>query len=110
MALNDALLNVGADAMASAVTQLTLHSADPGGTGTNQVGVQPATFTGNTGDIVLSAAVGFTGLPTSGPITHVGLRGAADEWYGAYALTGDQAANAAGEYTVGSGSITGSST
>lgn len=101
--LNDAALTVAGTAVKNAITHLSLHSANPGTTGTNQVGARVAA-TGavdSDGDITWSS-VAFTGLPANGPVTHVGYWSAATggTFYGASALTGDTTANAAGQYTV----------
>lgn len=43
MALTNAALEVMGDALAGAITHVSLHSADPGGTGANEVGTRLAT-------------------------------------------------------------------
>lgn len=112
MALNDTALNLMADALRGAALYVSLHSADPGATGTSETtaGRQSATWTAaSTGDFSLSAALNFTGGTASGACTHVGLWSAstAGTFYGGFALTGDQTFNAAGEYTVSSLTING---
>lgn len=114
MALTNAALEVMGDALAGAITHVSLHSADPGGTGANEVGTRLATswdLTDPDGDIT-DGPFAFTGLPASGAVTYVGFWSAltAGTFYGSYALTGDQAANAAGEYTVNTVTLNGSST
>lgn len=114
MALNDTLLNIGANAMAAAATHLSLHSAAPDAAGSNactSARVAASWPGAATGDITVTNKA-FTGVAASGPVTHVGLWSAATAgtFYGAYALTGDQSANAAGEYTLTSLTLNGSST
>lgn len=85
--------------------QVSLHSADPGTTGANLIaggGKQAATFTAAaSGERVLSADVNFTGLGANATVTHFGVwdTGGANFLCG-NTLTGDQSANAAGEYTL----------
>lgn len=189
MALNDGILNVGADAMAAKATHLALHTADPGVGGGNESSAArvAAGWPEATGGDVSVTNKAFTGGAASGACTHVGFWGeaamvaiasaapATDEittsvahgfalddavvfrgavpaglsttalyyvvsvptattftvsttrngaavditatgtgsvgrFYGSYALTGDQAFNAAGEYTVNSVALNGSST
>jgi hypothetical protein len=86
------------------VDRVSLHSADPGTTGANQVGtLQTATFNAanGSGERLLNADVPFTGLSANQTVTYFGAwlnSGTVFKCGGA--LTGDQAANAAGEYTL----------
>lgn len=114
MALNDTLLNVGADAMATAAAYLSLHTDTPDATGSNEstaarVAAGWPSATGS-GDLSVSNK-SFTGGAASGPCKYVGLWSASTggTFYGAYALTGDQAFNAAGQYTLTSLALDGSS-
>ncbi len=114
MPLTDAALNAMANHLASLATHASLHSADPGTTGANQTSTarQPIAWdAAATGDISLTGTEAFTG-PGLGAVTHVGLWSAltAGTFYGGFALTGDQAFNAAGEYTLTDVTINGSST
>jgi hypothetical protein len=54
------------------------------------------------GNLSLSSAVAFTGLTASGAVKYVSVWSAATggTFLGQYALTGDQAANGAGQYTL----------
>jgi len=111
MPLVDAGLNVGANAIRTAITHIGLASADPGATGTNPTTAarQPVTWgTVAAGDFSSSAAINFTGGTANGPVTHVTYWSAATggTYYGSQALTGDNTFNSAGEYTVSSLSIT----
>lgn len=113
MALNTAVLQLGAAAIAAAITRMSIHTAQPDATGSNlsTAAKQPCTFTASGGNITLSATVNFTGGAASGPATYVGLWDTAGTtFYGAYPLTGDQTFNAAGAYSVTALSLTGSST
>jgi hypothetical protein len=112
--LNDTALNLMANALAAAATYASLHTADPGTTGTSETSAgrqQVAWDTASGGDISISAAENFTGGAASGACTYVGLWSAATggTFYGGFALTGDQTFNAAGEYTLNDVTITGSS-
>jgi hypothetical protein len=85
--------------------QVSLHSADPGATGANLIaggGKQAATFNAAaSAERVLNADVAFSSLGNGQAVTHFGVWDTAGTGFlcGA-ALTGDQAANAAGEYTL----------
>lgn len=105
MALTDATLQALGNELASLITHLSLHTAAPDGTGSNQSAAARQAVTWSVdadGDLTLSAAVAFTGGAASGACTHVGLWSASTggTFRGSYALTGDQTFNAAGEYTV----------
>lgn len=114
MPFNDALLTIGAQAMTDAVDLLSLHSAQPDATGSNETTATRQTPTWDTaanGDLILTTDEAFTGGTASGACTHVGLWNAAGTtFYGYFALTGDQTFNAAGEYTLTAITVTGSST
>lgn len=115
MPLNDAALDLMATALKNGATHMSLHSANPGTTGTSEItaaGRQPIAWDGPTtgGDISLSGTEAFTGGTGGGAVTHVGLWSAATggTFYGGFALTGDLTFNAAGEYTVQDVTINGS--
>src|SRR3990167_5815108 len=87
------------------VDRVSLHSGDPGATGANYIaggGKQVATFNAAaSGERALSGDVAFTGLGASQAVTHFGVwLAAGDVFKCGSALTGDQAANVAGEYTL----------
>lgn len=112
MAVNDALLNVGAAAMQGAAAYASLHTAAPDATGSNQSAAARLAVTWETaasGDMVATTDLAFTGGAASGPVSHVGFWSAATAgtFYGALPLTGDAAFNAAGEYTVTGITVTG---
>lgn len=114
--LNDTLLDIGSAAMQSAATHAGLFTAAPNSTGTTNVSAaarQSLTWvTAANGDMIVTVDAVFSGCAASGPITHLGLWSAstAGTFYGYFALTGDQTANAAGAYTVTDIVITGTAT
>lgn len=117
MALNDALLNIGADAMAAAVAKVSIHTADPGANGANlsSAGKVAANWDASAnGDMLLTDDVSFTGGEASGAATYVGLWSSADAWYGSIKIptdgSNDLTFNAAGEYTLTSITVTGTAT
>lgn len=106
MALLDATLNIGMDAMAASITHLSLSTADPSTTGANQSAaarVAAGWAVSANGDTVATNKA-FTGGAASGPVTHVCFWSASTggTFRGSQALTGDTAFNAAGQYTVNS--------
>lgn len=104
MALLDATLDIGMNAIAASITHLGLATADPGTTGANPSAAARVAATWATsanGDTVTTSKA-FTGGAASGPVTHVTFWSAASggTYRGSQALTGDQSFNAAGQYTV----------
>ena len=98
VALNQALDGITVD-------RVSLHSGDPGTDGSNYIaagGKQAATFNAaGSGERVLNADVAFTGMTASQAVTYWGAwLNAGDVFKCGGPLTGDQAANAAGEYTL----------
>jgi len=87
------------------VDRVSLHSGDPGTTGANYItaaGRQPATFNAASGgERVLSADVNFSGMTGGQAVTHWGAwLNAGTVFRCGNVVTGDQTANAAGEYTL----------
>lgn len=114
MPLNDTLLNVGANAMAASATHISLATANPEPSGANQAtSARLAAGWGaaSTGDLTLSNKA-FTGGAANGAVTHVCFWSAATggTYYGSQALTGDTTFNSAGEYTITTLTVNGSST
>jgi hypothetical protein len=114
MSLSAAGLNVAANALAAVIDNAQLHSADPGAAGTTSpttAAVMAVTFgSASNGDISLTGGpYHFTGGAANGAATWVslwdGVPGSGGVFMGAYALTGDQTFNAAGEYDLDSGVI-----
>ena len=102
-------LNLALDAIT--VDRVSLHSGDPGTTGANYItaaGRVAATFNAASGgERLLSADVAFTGMTASQSVTYWGAWLNAGTVFRCGAiLTGDVAANAAGEYTLKAGGST----
>lgn len=109
MPLNDAALNLGANAIKAGITHLSLHTATPNSSGSNEstAARKPAGWgTVATGDFS-TTNVAFTGGAANGPVTHVGYWSAitAGTFYGYEAITGDITFNSAGEYTITNATI-----
>jgi hypothetical protein len=114
MPLNDTILNVGATSMATSMAFLALHTANPEPSGTNpatSARVASGWGAAANGDLTTTNK-NFTGGAANGPCTHVGFWSLATGgvFYGSVALTGDQTFNSAGEYTITSLTVNGSST
>ncbi|MCA1984791.1 phage tail fiber protein [Nocardioides nematodiphilus] len=112
MALTDGTLNLMGTYLAGLCGYASIHTANPGTTGASEstAARKAVTFSVDAdGDLTLSATVNFTGGAASGPATYVGLWSAATggTFRGGYALTGDQAFNAAGQYNLTSLTING---
>lgn len=116
--LVDNALNAMANELASLITHIGIHTADPGTTGTSPADSARQAVTWDAasgGDISLAGPENFTGGAASGAAEFVGLWGSAGTgtpptggtFYGSFALVGDQTFNAAGEYTVNDVTING---
>jgi hypothetical protein len=117
MPLTDATLNLLGTYLTTLCTHITLHSADPGTTGTNLITaaarVAAAWSVDADGDLTLSGAAAFTGATPGATVTHIGLWSAASggTFRGGFARTsGDATVNSAGEYNVTDIAIAGTST
>lgn len=113
--LTDATLNLIGTYLTTIAGYLALHTADPGSNGANPSAAarQPCTFTVDAdGDLTLDGVVAFTGCTPFGDITHTSLWSASSggTFRGGFVLTGDQTANAVGEYSVVGLVIAGTST
>src|SRR5690554_5224042 len=111
MALNDSILNIGNAEMQTTMTHMSTHTAEPNGSGSNEGTGTRQSITWETaasGDMVITTDLEFTGLAASEAVTHIGFWSAQTDgtFYGFLPLTGDQTANAAGEYTVTGVTIT----
>lgn len=101
MALEQAVLNAGADGATSLLAWAAIHdgpgSGDEVSAARQQISWDAATGAAAAADVPLE----FTGTP-GGPATHLGVWSAQTEgtFRGSVALTGDQTFNAAGEYAV----------
>ena len=105
MLLDNALI-IGANATKAVITHVSLHTTGAVTSSLNEstAARQPVAWaTDADGDITVGT-VAFTGVAASGPVVRVGYWSAltAGVYYGGVLLTGDQAANAAGNYTVNS--------
>ena len=113
MPLNNTVLDLGATAMKNAITHLSIATANPEPTGTNQAtsARQPAGWGAVANGDFSTTNVSFTGGAANGPATYVCFWSAitGGVFYGSQALTGDQTFNSAGEYTITSLSANGSS-
>lgn len=115
MALNDALLNIAANAMGVAAAFASIHTAAPNASGSNESTAARKVIDWSAaaaGDLALDAPLAFTGGAAGGPATHIGFWSLATGgvFYGFFPLTGDLTFNAAGEYTVSAVALTGTAT
>ncbi len=102
---NNSELQVQANASAADITHFSIHTtgAVTSSTGESTAARKPVTWSVSAaGVMTLAAAVAFTGGAASGPAVRVGYWTAltAGTYRGGSLLTGDQAFNAAGAYTV----------
>lgn len=102
--LSTSALIDGANAINAAITHLGLSNGAPGAAGTsNAVGTRVANSGSvNASGVITRNSAAFTGLTANQAVTHVTYWTAATggTYKGASALTGDTAANSAGEFTV----------
>jgi hypothetical protein len=111
MPLTDDTLNQMGTYLAPLLTHLSLHSADPGPTGTDNLLTTAARAAvtwqiGATGDLQLSDVAAFTGAPASTAVAYVAIWDdpTAGTYRGSVQLTGDDPSdlltNDQGDYTV----------
>lgn len=114
MAFDDVTLKVGADAIAARITHVSLHTTGAVTSSANESTAARMAVTWSVdADADLTAGpFAFTGGAASGPVVRVGYWTAltAGSYCGGTLLTGDQAFNAAGSYTVNTITETGTST
>lgn len=98
-------LDVMSDAMAADINAISIHTADPAGTGANEVTgggyarqVPSWNAAGGDGTADLTTTLAFSG-PASQAVTHYGCWAGAT-FRGGFPLTGDLAFNASGELNV----------
>lgn len=105
MGMSDAAINEALDGVT--MDLVSLHNGDPGTTGENIIaggGKKAATFgAASNKERVLQSDVTFDGLGAGADVTHFGVwedngNGGIFKW--GRPLTGDQKANASGEYTL----------
>lgn len=117
MPLNDATLNIGVTAMQTQITHLSIHTALPNASGSNE-STAPRVAAGwgaaANGDFATLLNKAFTGGAPSGPALYVGFWNGptlgSGTFCGYQALTGDATFNSLGEYTITSLTITGTAT
>ncbi len=110
--LSNAAMVIAADALSPVIAKARLHNDDPGDGTANLTTAdsQSVTFGSATGfgDFSLTTPAVFTGLAAYAAATWVSLWDTAeDTWCGNAQLGGDQAANAAGQYTLADLTFTG---
>ena len=102
--LNDAALVVGANAIAAAYPYLSLHTTGPVTSSADESTADrvAASWSVDADGDMTATNKAFTGGEPSGPVIRVGYWSLATggTYGGGALLTGDQAFNAAGEYTV----------
>lgn len=114
MPLTDATLNSLGTSLAGLITHISLHSADPGATGTSEVGTRQAVSwsVDADGDLTMTGGTrAFTGLTANQAIHSVGYWSASTggTFRGSNPVSGDTTANSAGEYNVTAITINGTS-
>lgn len=114
MAFNDAALTTGAQAIANAYPYLSLHTSGAVTSSASEstaARVAAGWSVDADGDITCGSKA-FSGGAASGPVVRVGYWSAATggTYGGGCLLSGDQAFNAAGEYTVTGITETGTAT
>lgn len=114
MPLNDTVLNIGANAMRSAMAYVSLHSAVPNGAGSNETSAprKPSAWAAPSSGDLVSSSINFTGGAPNGPVAAVGFwsTNSGGTFYGYYPIgTGDQVFNGSGQYTLGAFTLVGSS-
>jgi len=114
MALLDNILNIGADAMAAEMKYASIHTATPDSSGSNESTAARQLIDwaeAADGDLALASDLEFTGGASGGDAKVIGFWSASTggTFYGFFPLSGDQSFNSAGELTIPSGTISGSS-
>lgn len=112
--LNDAILNVGANAMRLELLYLSLHSATPSAAGSNPTtaGRQPTSWAVPVnGDLVSPNVINFSGGEPNGPVKAVGFWTAlvGGTYWGYYPLDGSKTFNISGQYALDPFTLVGSS-
>lgn len=113
MGLNTAGLNAAAGGVAAVAAYVSLHTAAPNSSGSNEstAARKAASWQGSGATKDLVSALAFTGGAASGPCPYAGLWSAitGGTYYGDIQITsGDTSFNAAGEFTINELTITGS--
>lgn len=109
--LNTAGIQVGAAAIAADINKIRLHTASPeasSGTANLTTAADKTVACTASNGVVTVPSTNFTGGAAGGAATHVSFWNGAN-YRGYDSLVGDQAFNAAGEYTVTGVTISGTS-
>lgn len=107
MSFTNAALNAGTNGISAAFPWVSLHTADPGTTGTSESTAARKNPTwpaaSGTGDSTVTA-LNFTGGTANGACTYVGFWSASTggTFGGGFALSGNQTFDASGNYTIDS--------
>ena len=113
MPLNNTVLNIGANAMRTAMAYVSLHSAtpDPSGSDESDAPRRPSAWSAPTNGDLSSASILFTGGESNGPVKAAGFWNSdvGGDFYGFYPIDGDEIFNASGEYTLLAFTLVGSS-
>jgi len=106
MALQNVLLNAGLDGMAELIIEVSLHEADPGASGTNEVDGgsyerQEASWNAATGASVSVDSILTFEVPGGGTVVSwVGLWSAGDQWLGGIELNASETFEGDGQFAV----------
>lgn len=114
MSFSSAAMNTATNAVTAAYPWISLHSANPGTTGTSETTAarkNPTWPTASAGVSTVTAQA-FTGGTASGPCTYAGLWSAASggTFGGSWPLSGSQTFDASGNYTLDSLTVNGTAT
>lgn len=107
-----AALNLAADAVAGAVAEISLHTAEPDTSGSDEVSGgsyarQTASYASASGGSAdLSSSVTFD-IPASTTVSHYGLWDSTSAFLGAEALASSQTFSSAGTYELTSAPVNG---
>ena len=112
MALNTGGKNVMLGGLTAVATHVSLHTADPGATGTSEVSGSPYTrelagwASPSAGSVANSGSIVFD-VPAATTITHLGYwsAGTSGTFYGSRALDTSQTFATAGTYTITAGNL-----
>lgn len=113
MALSTAGRNAAVNGVTALVTHISLHTADPGGSGTSEVAGGSYARKSVTWDAASSGVGGISNdpvydVPASTTITHYGLWSASTSgtYYGGGSLSASEAYTGAGTYTLTADTVT----
>lgn len=113
MAFQNSLFNVALDAMAGAIVSISLHEADPGGTGANEVTggtyarQTPSWGAASAGAVAIDTPAEFD-IPGGSTVAYVGLWSVGPQWEGSIILDNSEIYAGDGTFTLTQLSITAS--